>query len=575
MSNFTSGSHENRNALPIGYILNKQYYPYRIEKILGSGGFGITYQAYDQTLNCLVALKEYLPNDLVVRDFGNLNIYPKSSSDGENFNWGLRCFMQEAQTLAQFNHPNIVRIRTFFEELNTAYIVMDYEKGDSLDSLIQDGETAEENEIETILKPLLDGLALVHEAKFLHRDIKPANIYIRSQDNSPVLLDFGSARYDVSSRSRSITAIVTPGYAPFEQYESKGTMQGAWTDIYAMGAVLYRLISAKSPPEASERAGAIMRNQPDPLIPAVKIGKGRYSKHLLEAIDWALKINETERPQTIAAWREKLFSKPKPINYFAVITFLLLISIGAGGGYFVFIHEKESSVDVTDVIPPPIEQIIIEQPNEIAQPDEEDNSVEILNQPRIQQDNPENEMRVVLEDAKHKIQQILNQAKRNISSSDRENQVNNIAHNAISEIQQIQNQFEQVAQTAINAIAEIQSLQRQQIVIINERCTDGRLNASQIRKLVTGKIAVGKRIADNTSWKEGQASGGNAFFQREGGNRMEGKWKISDNSICWCYGTCQEYSCKYVEASNNCSVWYYIDIESGQKTGQINRWIDY
>ncbi len=348
---FKSDLHNHHNALPIGYVLNKQRNnPYRIEKILGSGGFGITYLAYDETLNCLVALKEYLPNDFAVRDSNHFNVYPKSSADTENFNWGLSCFIQEARTLAQFNHPSIVRIRSFFEKLNTAYIIMDYEEGDSLDTLIRDSETAEEDEIKIILKPLLDGLELVHQANFLHRDIKPANIYIRSQGNTPVLLDFGSARYDVSSRSRSMTAIVTPGYAPFEQYESKGVMQGAWTDIYAMGAVLYRLISAKVPPEAPERTGAIIRGKPDPLIPAVKIGKGRYSKHLLEAIDWALKIHENERPQTVAAWRKKLFlEKTKPANYFAVIAFLLFVLIGVGGGYYITqkMQQKHNAEQIT------------------------------------------------------------------------------------------------------------------------------------------------------------------------------------------------------------------------------------
>jgi serine/threonine protein kinase len=342
MSIFKSGSHEHHNALPIGYRINQ----YRIDKVLGAGGFGITYLAYDTQLDCNVALKEYLPNDIAVRDSTNFNVYAKSSTDTENFNWGLHCFIQEAKTLAQFRHPNIISIKYFFEKLNTAYIVMDYEEGDSLDMLIQGGETAEEKEIETILTPLLDGLELVHRANFLHRDIKPANIYIRSQDNSPVLLDFGSARYDVSSRSRSVTTIVTPGYAPFEQYESKGTMQGAWTDIYAIGAVLYRVISGKAPPEAPERAGAIMRKQADPLIPAVKIGKGHYSKHLLEAIDWALKINETERPQSIAAWREKLFPKvvPKPTpNYFMI--FLLFIILAGAGGFYVVQEMQQSNTE--------------------------------------------------------------------------------------------------------------------------------------------------------------------------------------------------------------------------------------
>ncbi len=253
----------NHNALPTGHYLNE----YRIDEVLGDGGFGITYLAWDTNLNCHVALKEFLPNDIAVRSGDNLSIHPKSTGDKTSFNWGLSCFIQEAKTLAQFNHPNIVRVRRFFESLNTAYIVMDYEEGKSLDALLNSGETADEGEIRQLLEPLLDGLEIVHDGNCLHRDIKPGNIYIRDKDNSPVLLDFGSARYDVSSRSRSITAIVTPGYAPFEQYESQGATQGAWTDIYSLGAVLYRLISTQVPVEATERIGAIVRGNSEQVSP--------------------------------------------------------------------------------------------------------------------------------------------------------------------------------------------------------------------------------------------------------------------------------------------------------------------
>ena len=301
-------SPDNRNALPIDYQLGD----YQIQRLLGDGGFGITYLAIDMRLNSKVALKEYFPNELAIRE-NNRNVYPKSQRDSQDFAWGLQRFLEEAQTLAKFKHLNIVRVLRFFETNHTAYIVMEYEQGESLASALEDGNTATESELLTIMRPLLDGLATIHQAGVLHRDIKPANIYLRHKDNSPVLLDFGSARYDVGSRSRSVTSIVTPGYAPLEQYETKGH-QGAWTDIYALGAVMYRAIGGERPVEATERTGAILRGKPDPLTPAVEIGRGHYSPHLLEAIDWALKVNEDDRPSSVEAWRAKLLAMPAPLT---------------------------------------------------------------------------------------------------------------------------------------------------------------------------------------------------------------------------------------------------------------------
>jgi serine/threonine protein kinase len=299
---------DNRNALPTGYRLND----YQIQKVLGDGGFGITYLANETQLNAPVAIKEYLPNEIAVRE-GNSTVQPKSQKDTENFAWGLERFLEEARILAQFKHPNIVRVLRFFQANNTAYIVMEYEQGQSLANLIKDGETATEEEINRILPPLLDGLAVVHNAGYLHQDIKLDNIYLRTADNSPVLIGFGAARYEAGSRSRSVTTLVTPGYTAFEQYETKSNRLGAWTDIYALGAVLYRLISGKIPTESPERIGALMRYQPDPLTPAVEIGQGRYSQPLLEAIDWAVQINENDRPQTVQTWRDKLLAIPAPL----------------------------------------------------------------------------------------------------------------------------------------------------------------------------------------------------------------------------------------------------------------------
>lgn len=289
--------------LPVNYQLQE----YQIQSVLGAGGFGVTYLAVDTHLDAKVAIKEFFPSELAVRESG-FTVHTKFPKYREDFQWGLQRFIQEAKILAQLRHPNIVRVTRFLEANHTAYLVMEYEEGDSLLELIRAGEKATEEEVMAILLPLLSGLQQMHEKGILHRDIKPANVYIRS-DNSPVLLDFGSARYDVESRSRSVTAIVTPGYAPFEQYETKAAAQGAWTDIYALGAVAYRLISGVTPPEAPERIGAVMRHNPDPLEPAVQVGKRQYSDNLLRAIDWALKVTERERPQSVAEWENALVGR--------------------------------------------------------------------------------------------------------------------------------------------------------------------------------------------------------------------------------------------------------------------------
>jgi serine/threonine protein kinase len=297
---------DNRNALPMSYRLEN----YQIQSVLGDGGFGITYLAKDIQLDALVALKEYLPNELAVRQSDDYTVQPKSQADTDDFAWGLERFVKEAQTLAQFKHPNIVRVLHFFQAHNTAYIVMEYEQGQSLADFLKRNDTATEDELMAFLPALLDGLETVHNAGYLHRDIKPSNVYLRQTDRSPLLIDFGSARYDLGSRSRSVTMIVTPGYAPFEQYQSDGAQQGAWTDIYATGAVLYRFISGEIPPEATERVSAMMQNRPDPLKAAVEVGRGQYSQPFLAAIDWALAVNEQDRPPSIKAWRSQFFPEP-------------------------------------------------------------------------------------------------------------------------------------------------------------------------------------------------------------------------------------------------------------------------
>ena len=281
------------HALPSGYRIEE----YELVRVLGSGGFGITYLGYDRHLDKAVAIKEYLPNDLAVRT-DNQSVLPKSTQDRADYEWGLERFLSEAQTLARFDHRHIIKIHRFFRAHGTGYIVMEYAEGETLSDVLQRKGSLTETELNAILFPILDGLEAVHEADFLHRDIKTGNIVIRD-DGSPVLIDFGSARQAVAGKSRSVTAIVTPGYAPIEQYSVKGH-QGPWTDIYGLGAVCYRCLAGEPPNDVTERL------RDDPLVPATQQCKGKAGKAFLEAIDRALRVDEGERPQSVAEWREML-----------------------------------------------------------------------------------------------------------------------------------------------------------------------------------------------------------------------------------------------------------------------------
>ncbi len=287
-----------RQALPKGYRLHE----YQLDRVLGSGGFGLTYLAWDTSLDKPVAIKEYLPNDLAVRETDH-SVMPKSGGNKDDFQWGLGRFLDEARTLARFKHPNIIAVYRYFEAHNTAYIVMEFAEGETLDEVLKRG-VLEEPRLLSVLMPLLEGLEEVHGVNFLHRDIKPGNIVIRS-DGSPVLLDFGAARQAVGSRSRNITSVVTPGYAPIEQYSTRGN-QGPWTDIYALGAVAYEAVSGEAPLDATGRVFQ------DPMRPASEICQGKYSESLLNSIDWALSMEGEARPQDIASWRQSMTGEAAP-----------------------------------------------------------------------------------------------------------------------------------------------------------------------------------------------------------------------------------------------------------------------
>ena len=286
--------------MPQGHRLQE----YELVRVLGFGGFGMTYLGFDHNLDKAIAIKEYLPSDIATRT-ADRSVAPQASEFRGDFQWGLERFLDEARTLARFDHRHIIKVHRFFEANGTAYIVMEYAEGETLSVYLERKGTLSEAELKGILYPLLDGLEVVHGADFLHRDIKPGNIVLRDVDDSPVLLDFGAARQAIGAKSRSVTSIVTPGYAPIEQYSSRG-YQGAWTDIYALGGVCYRALTGQVPDDATDR----VRN--DPLVPVSQRCADRASGAFLSAIDMALSVDEGDRPQSISVWREALGADATP-----------------------------------------------------------------------------------------------------------------------------------------------------------------------------------------------------------------------------------------------------------------------
>ncbi|MEZ5775278.1 MAG: serine/threonine-protein kinase, partial [Hyphomicrobiaceae bacterium] len=291
---------DNLLALPNGTVLAGDY---RVRRVLGAGGFGITYFAEELSLSRGVAIKEYFPSDFAARE-STLMVRSKSTTHEEDYRWGLDRFIEEAKTLAKFEHPNIARVYRYFRQNNTGYMVLQFEEGRSFKSWFDAlGRPPTQAELEQIVSPLLDALELIHGQDFLHRDIAPDNIIIRA-DGSPVLIDFGSARGEVAQHSRTVSALVKPGYSPFEQYAVTGKQQGPWTDIYALGATLYHAVTGARPVDSPTRMTA------DDLKSAVTAAKGTYRPEFLKAIDRALALRIEGRPQSIAEWRRELMARP-------------------------------------------------------------------------------------------------------------------------------------------------------------------------------------------------------------------------------------------------------------------------
>jgi serine/threonine protein kinase len=290
-----------RLALPTGCRLEN----YELSRVLGKGGFGITYLGIDRNLGRKVAVKELMPDTIVTRE--GLLVRPQSASLAPNWAWAKDRFLEEACMLASFQHRNIVNVHQIIEANGTVYMVMDYIEGDSYDTRLRRiGKETDEQSLRSILEPLLDGLEEVHANGLLHRDIKPDNIILR-RDVEPILLDFGSAR-KLLEGTAAMTSIVTHGYSPIEQYQIKGK-QGPWTDIYALGAVAVRAITGLKPPVSADRVSE------DEFEWLSYRDLPRFSPRFLRAIDWALRVKPKERPNNIAEWRSSFgwHSKPKTL----------------------------------------------------------------------------------------------------------------------------------------------------------------------------------------------------------------------------------------------------------------------
>ena len=288
--------------LPEGHPLQN----YRILRVLASGGFSFVYLAHDEN-DTPVAIKEYLPASLALRTGDSLA--PRVAEDqAAAFRYGMKCFFEEGRALASLGHPNVVRVMNFFRANDTVYLVMRYERGRTLQEHIHAKRGAlRETWMRNTFATLLNGLREVHSNKLLHLDIKPGNVYLRS-DGTPLLIDFGAARQMLSGEAPSLPPMYTPGFASPEHHADRSKL-GPWSDIYSVGATLYACLSAAAPPSAEERLDR------DRMVPARKIGAGKYTSELLDTVDWCMRLDHLERPQSGFALQKALLGEKEPDHY--------------------------------------------------------------------------------------------------------------------------------------------------------------------------------------------------------------------------------------------------------------------
>jgi serine/threonine protein kinase len=276
---------------------------FEITGVIGQGGFGIVYEARDSSLERDVAIKEYLPSSLAQRTLEG-NVTARSSQHQESFEIGLKSFVNEARLLAQFDHPSLLKVYRFWDERGTTYMVMPLYKGQTLKQLLAKKEVSID---EAWLVNLLDGvtqaLALIHASNCYHRDIAPDNIMLVGENHHPVVLDFGAARRVLSGMTQALTVILKPGYAPVEQYaDSPDFKQGPWTDIYALGAVIYVAVAKKPPPPSVTR---VLSDSYKRLMDDADL-RAHFSERFLSAIDACLAVRPEDRPQSMGEFRALL-----------------------------------------------------------------------------------------------------------------------------------------------------------------------------------------------------------------------------------------------------------------------------
>ena len=294
---------DQRQALPAG----TRFGELEILRTLGIGGFGIVYLARDHALERDVAIKEFMPAHLAWRST-DTHVSVRTAAHLKTFESGRRSFVNEARLLARFDHPSLLKVYRFWEDHGTAYMAMPYLQGQTLSAARKAlGRAPDEAWIRQRFLPLLDALALLHASGVFHRDIAPDNIWLSAPDELPILLDFGAARREMGDQTQGFTAILKPSYAPIEQYADSSAMrQGPWTDLYALGAVLYHLLVGKAPPPATAR---VVADECQPLSERNTPAFQGYSAGLLQAIDWAMSVRPKDRPASVADFRAVLLGE--------------------------------------------------------------------------------------------------------------------------------------------------------------------------------------------------------------------------------------------------------------------------
>ncbi|MDT7834135.1 serine/threonine-protein kinase [Aquabacterium sp. OR-4] len=296
------------NALPVGTYLGE----FELLGVVGEGGFGIVYRAWDHSLKRQVAVKEYMPSAIALRVGSGAQVQVKSERHAETFDAGLKSFVKEAQMLAQFDHPALVKVYRFWEANGSAYMVMPFYEGVTLRDLLRTrSERPDEATILGWIGPVADALAVIHAEQWYHRDIAPDNIMLLAGTGRPLLLDFGAARRVIGDMTQALTVILKPGYAPVEQYaEVPGMKQGPWTDVYALAAVAHFAVRGRTPPPS---VGRLLNDSYEALAGAASGLAGRFSERFLAAIDRALAVRPDQRTPDVGTFKRELGLGEAPV----------------------------------------------------------------------------------------------------------------------------------------------------------------------------------------------------------------------------------------------------------------------